>query len=104
RVLFEFGLLGLVVLASVLVAVGRASRSIPDSPFRAVAVWGGVSLLIQATFIDIFEASKIAEPYWLILGVGIAFSLAERKADLEQPKHERGSARVAARAPRTPFG
>jgi hypothetical protein len=31
-----------------------------------------LGLLINATFIDIFEASKIAQLFWLTLGIGFA--------------------------------
>ncbi|GHJ58716.1 hypothetical protein NOK12_12340 [Nocardioides sp. OK12] len=81
RVLFEFGLLGLAVLALLILAVRRAALRMPDGPLRAMAVWGGLGLLAQATFIDVFEASKVAETYWFVFGLGIAGMIAERDSE-----------------------
>jgi hypothetical protein len=75
RLLFEFGFVGLIVVILLLVSIGKAARSVPPGPWRAIATWGGIALLIQATFIDVFEASKVAEPFWLILGVGVSLSV-----------------------------
>ena len=80
RVLFEFGFGGLAVFAFLLIAIARTARKIPVGPLRAMAVWGGAGLLLQATFIDVFEASKVAETYWFVLGAGLASITASQPA------------------------
>lgn len=80
RILFEFGIVGIIALVILLFVVGRVIRRLDTGPWKAMAAWGGVGLLAQATFIDIFEASKVAEPFWLILGVAIALSAQKQDA------------------------
>jgi hypothetical protein len=81
RTVFEFGLLGIVILVVVILAIRRLTKIIEDPFLKAIVVWGGIALLIQALFIDVFEASKIAETYWYLLGAGLASGL----------KHDRNS-------------
>ncbi len=83
RVLFEFGFLGLAVFVLFLLAVRRGALAMPAGPLRAMALWGGLGLMLQATFIDVFEASKVAETYWLIFGLGMASLASWRETEPE---------------------
>ena len=68
RVLAETGILGMAAFG--LVFIRLLKSWIPSkSPFvwAMICVTGG--LLLNAVFIDIFEASKIATIFWLIAGV-----------------------------------
>lgn len=91
RILFEFGIIGLAIFLALLIAVGGAVRKVPPGPVRAMAVWGGAGLLLQATFIDVFEASKAAETYWFVFGLGLAALASHRATDAnhaDQPGRE----------------
>lgn len=68
RVLAETGILGFVALALVFIRLFKSWL-----PSKSHFVWAIVcittGLLLNAVFIDIFEASKIATVFWLIAGV-----------------------------------
>lgn len=80
RTLGETGLLGFItfygaiVIAVVLVVkAGRDSREEPAlKPIVIGFVAGTVGLLLNATYIDVFAASKVAFTYWSITGVALA--------------------------------
>lgn len=93
RVLFEFGIVGLAIFLVLLVTIARTGRGLAQGPYRAMVVWGGLGLLIQATFIDVFEASKVAEPFWLIFGVGLALAASQNPEVVAEP--EKGNATLA---------
>lgn len=81
RLLIEFGLLGLVLVGLVIILIGKLLRQATQSSLWAIAAWGGVTLLAQAFFIDIFEASKVAELYWFILGAVLASGLSSKMSE-----------------------
>lgn len=76
RILGESGLLGfgtfMAILLSALVFIKKTYGKV-DSPvvksFVLGFLTGALGLLLNATLIDIFEASKIAFSFWLLLGV-----------------------------------
>lgn len=71
RIAFEFGILGVAVLIVLLCYIYKQARKVEMGAYRMLLIWGGFGLLIQALFIDVFEASKIAEVYWFLLGVAL---------------------------------
>ncbi len=86
RLLGEVGILGTLAFVTVLVRIGETLlRAFPFTKyyknieliFLAGISGGLVGLLTNAIFIDIFEASKFAIIFWLILG--FAVSLAESR-------------------------
>ncbi len=74
RILAETGLLGLAAFALILLRIFKTSLPYfraPTSPtdaFILAVTLGLVSLLLNAVFIDVFEASKIAIIAWALLG------------------------------------
>lgn len=75
RLIIEFGFLGIITFGIVVGFIWSLLRQTTQSGLWAIAAWGGLTLLAQAIFIDIFEASKVAELYWLVLGVVLASGL-----------------------------
>ncbi len=84
RTLGETGLLGfLAYYGTIILALGIATRSYlhsrdADQLQRALAVGyiaGTIGLLLNATFIDVFAASKVAFIFWLVTGVLASHSL-----------------------------
>lgn len=78
RILGESGLLGMIAFASIfIIAVIYINKLLPkvDSPvtrsFVIGFVAGSFGLALNAFLIDVFEASKIAFTYWLLMGVVI---------------------------------
>ena len=78
RILGESGLLGFVAFISIFLTAGiYIKRVLPsvDSPVVLSFVLGFVAgtfgLALNAVLIDVFEASKIAFTYWLLMGVTI---------------------------------
>lgn len=78
RALGETGLLGFlsffgifVVIWAVIRALIPLSKSQLTNGFVFGLLGGIVGLLINATLIDVFEASKVAENLWLLTGIGI---------------------------------
>ena len=90
RTLGESGALGFLTFSLVFVVLGIFLKQIgPNAPnsfakYVAYGMAGGiVGLAINATFIDVFEASKVAEPLWLLLGIGTGgLMLYQKKAVL----------------------
>ncbi len=78
RTLGETGILGFLSFAMIFMFLGiflnnskKELEKLPVLRLFAFGLAGGViGLFINATFIDVFEASKIAEPLWLLLGIG----------------------------------
>lgn len=82
RILGETGLIGLIAFLSIFLVAGvYAQKILPkvDSPLARSFVVGFVAgtfgLMLNAIFIDVFEASKVAYTYWLLMGItlGILF-------------------------------
>ncbi|MBI2613605.1 MAG: O-antigen ligase family protein [Candidatus Levybacteria bacterium] len=76
RILGESGLLGFLSFLSIFLVAGLYIQKIlpkVDSPTTRNFVLGFVAgtfgLMLNAIFIDVFEASKVAFTYWLIMGV-----------------------------------
>jgi hypothetical protein len=79
RALGETGLIGLLTFLFIFVVLGIfMRRTVPDVKEPIVkallfGLTGGViGLLVNAVLIDVFEASKVAEPLWMLLGIGVA--------------------------------
>lgn len=79
RALGETGLIGLITFLMIFVILGifmrRSVSDVKDPIAKALLfglVGGVVGLLINAVLIDVFEASKVAEPLWILLGIGVA--------------------------------
>ncbi|MDE2026327.1 MAG: hypothetical protein KGJ07_07570, partial [Patescibacteria group bacterium] len=87
RLLGESGFLGFISFLAVFFMLGvflKDTEKNSGSAFPKMlgyALAGGViGLLINASLIDVFEASKVAESLWILLGVGVgALALAEKK-------------------------
>lgn len=82
RILGETGFLGFIAFMSIFLVAGiYVMKILPkiDSPLSRGFVVGFVAgtfgLLLNAIFIDVFEASKVAYTYWLLMGItlGILF-------------------------------
>lgn len=78
RALGETGTLGFITFLFIFLIFGiymkNAMKTIKDDITRAFifGLAGGViGLLMNAVLIDVFEASKVAEPLWLLLGIGM---------------------------------
>ena len=76
RILGESGLLGLMSFLSIFLIAGLYIQKIlpkVDDPVTGNFVLGFVAgtfgLMLNAIFIDVFEASKIAFTYWLLMGI-----------------------------------
>ncbi len=82
RILGETGLLGMASFLSIFFILALVlKQAIPEisdkmSKFYLFGIAGGVlGLFFNATLIDVFEASKVAETLWILLGIaaGVAF-------------------------------
>lgn len=76
RILGESGILGFVFFLSIFLVAGLYIQKIlplVDSPVTRSFVLGFVAgtfgLMLNAIFIDVFEASKVAFTYWLLMGI-----------------------------------
>lgn len=79
RALGETGLAGLLTFLFIFVVLGifmrKSIHDVKDPITEALlfGLTGGViGLLVNAVLIDVFEASKVAEPLWMLLGIGLA--------------------------------
>ncbi len=86
RMLGESGFLGAISYLFVFLMLGIALASIYkdiSSPFNKsfiIGIAGGmIGIFINAIFIDVFEASKVAESMWMILGIGLGTLLLYQK-------------------------
>ena len=78
RAIGETGLIGLISFLLIFVTLGmfmkKTASGVDDEIVKAFLfglVGGIVGLLINAVLIDVFEASKVAEPLWMLLGIGV---------------------------------
>lgn len=90
RILGESGLLGFAAFTSIFLIAGiYIKRVLPnvDSPIVRSFVLGFVAgtfgLMLNAVFIDVFEASKIAFTYWLLMGVAIGILQLYKKEKID---------------------
>jgi hypothetical protein len=81
RTLGESGLLGFFTFTAVFLAIGTAllptlkdKKRSPDTVFIWMVVFAAVGLLLNALFIDVFEASKVAISFWLLIGMAIGLA------------------------------
>jgi hypothetical protein len=86
RTLGETGLLGVITFyGTILLAMSFALRSIrenQDELLSTIAIGyfaGSLGLLLNATYIDVYAASKVALSYWAITGIFIAYYTLIRK-------------------------
>jgi hypothetical protein len=93
RILGETGLLGMISFLSIFFILGlmlkQALPQIEDKLSRAfvLGIAGGViGLFINAVLIDVFEASKVAESLWILLGISAgAIYLYKKDFDFKKP-------------------
>ena len=93
RILGESGLLGFISFASIFLIAGIYIKKIlPDVDSKVVRsfilgfVAGTFGLLLNAVLIDVFEASKIAFTYWVLMGIVIGFLRLYKKEDVDMLK------------------
>lgn len=77
RALGETGLLGLLSFLFIFLVLGITTKEIGSAMNQGVTkgfiyglAGGMIGLLINAFMIDVFEASKVAENMWILLGIG----------------------------------
>lgn len=78
RLLGETGIFGALSFLLIFVILGIYMRSVigsvTDITIKAYAfglVGGVIGLLVNAVLIDVFEASKVAESLWVLVGIGV---------------------------------
>ena len=69
RSLGETGLLGFLSFAAILIAILKKILKTPTSLFDLSYLGIFTAMLIVATFIDVFEASKVASLFWIFTGL-----------------------------------
>ena len=80
RWLGEFGLVGTLLFIYILITIFKellifAKKTKQSERYLyATFLFGFVSLLITATYFDIFEASKVAFQFWMMTGIFIGYS------------------------------
>jgi hypothetical protein len=82
RALGEVGLLGFLAFSLIILKIGAKTKEIifsraPIEGEKAIAIGiigGGLGFLANALFIDVFEASKVAITFWLLMGLLIGIS------------------------------
>jgi len=90
RALGETGLLGTMaffgIIGVTLMIIWKSLAGITDSYFYAflIGVSGAIfGLLINATYIDVFEASKVAFPFWSLIGITLG-AINVTKAEIDK--------------------
>lgn len=86
RILGETGLLGMVTFLSIFFVLALILKQvIPDiedniaKAFLFGVAGGVVGLFFNAILIDVFEASKVAETLWILLGIAVGVAFLYRK-------------------------
>ena len=93
RWLGEFGLLGTTFFIMILFSVAKnifikISKIAKDNRLLGLGfVFGLLALLINATYIDVFEASKVAYTFWTVAGLFMGYSTINSniKAQISKP-------------------
>src|SRR3989344_172811 len=90
RILGELGLFGFITFASIFLVAGIYIKKILpsiDSPVARNFVLGFVAgtfgLLLNAILIDVFEASKVAFTYWILMGLTIGLLRLYKKEEVD---------------------
>ncbi|MDP3988442.1 MAG: O-antigen ligase family protein [Candidatus Levybacteria bacterium] len=93
RILGEVGLLGFISYFSILlIAFVYVKKVLPQVDSRIVRsflygfIAGSFGLILNATLIDVFEASKIAFTFWLLLGIAIGITSLYQKGEVNPYK------------------
>jgi len=93
RILGETGLLGMVAFLSIFFVLALVLKQVlPDikdniaKAFLFGVVGGVLGLFFNAVLIDVFEASKVAETLWILLGIAAGVAFIYRK-DFEYKKY-----------------
>lgn len=86
RALGETGALGLISFLFIFLVLGITVKEIIPSVNQPLVrglvfglAGGTIGLMINAMLIDVFEASKVAENFWILLGIGIGALLLFKK-------------------------
>lgn len=83
RILGETGMLGFLAFALILLRItkrllGAIQKCTDKLTFECAFMVGAIGsfagILVNATFIDVFEASKVALVFWTVLGVSVAIA------------------------------
>lgn len=89
RILGEVGILGLLSYASIFLFFGmyvvKVSSSISSKTVKSFVYGVAAALLgvvLNAVLIDVFEASKVAYPMWLLTGLAVGFASLYRKGKI----------------------
>jgi len=93
RILGESGLFGLFAFLSIFIIAAIYIRKIlpkVDSPlvkgFTLGFMAGTFGLMLNAIFIDVFEASKVAFTFWLLMGITLGILNLYKNWDIDIPK------------------
>ena len=86
RIFAESGILGIITWMSVIITVYKSTKQNKDE-FNTLVKYGVIILLLEAIFIDIFEASKIMMFYWFV--VGCAYASNDKKQCNEEDKENK---------------
>ena len=92
RWLGEIGLLGttlfMIILFSIIKNVlSKTSALVKENKLLSLGfVFGLIALLINATYIDVFEASKVAYTFWTVAGLFIGYSTLSSKIKNQSAK------------------
>lgn len=93
RALGESGAFGLATFALIFVVFGIAlshtARDVDDKFTKGILfglVGAAIGLFANATLIDVFESSKVAETFWILLGLGMGTLFLYKKQTIEYKK------------------
>jgi hypothetical protein len=87
RTIGEFGLLGLITFGLIFFSIGsyifKAVSKVPSEqkPIFISVLFAVLALMINATLIDVFEASKVAFILWFILGTFVGYLSSQYSID-----------------------
>jgi hypothetical protein len=89
RWLGETGLLGTILFLAIILKIAyEIFKKVLKSNFEEKIIlkgflFGLIALMINASYIDVFEASKVAYTFWIVAGIFIGFiSLYKKKKSL----------------------
>lgn len=94
RALGETGAAGFLAFIFIFIILGifvkEVHSSVKDNVSQALLfglVGGVIGLLINAMLIDVFEASKVAEPLWMLLGIAVGAGKLYHKKTIDYKKN-----------------